>query len=150
MHTSTQKKRKNKLNLILVALFFAKILEPQGEEFIMTQKHETKIYLEVVGGGTKLQAIDYLSADLHSADISKADVLYPDVSEVFSHSQTPQFDTNKSQTSQCLYQHPTAVEMRTSRWAIIWANAKEFAIFAGTAAALWFVVTMFLTLVFGG
>jgi len=66
------------------------------------------------------------------------------------HSNTPAFVKNESNTKPVLYQHPTAAEMRTSRWAIIWANAKDFAIFAGTAAVLWFIVTMFLTLVFGG
>lgn len=32
-----------------------------------------------------------------------------------SHSQTPQFDANKSQTSQRLYQHPTAAEMQSKK-----------------------------------
>lgn len=70
--------------------------------------------------------------------------------ETASHSNTPAFVKNESNTKPVLYQHPTAAEMRTSRRAIIWANAKEFAIFAGTAAVLWLIVTMFLTLVFGG
>jgi len=42
-----------------------------------------------------------------------------------SHSQTPQFDANKSQTSQRLYQHPTAVEMRTSFWCRAKALGRE-------------------------
>lgn len=32
-----------------------------------------------------------------------------------SHSQTPQFGANKSQTSQRLYQHPTAAEMQSKK-----------------------------------
>lgn len=70
--------------------------------------------------------------------------------ETAPHSNTPAFVKNESNTKPVLYQHPTAAEMRTSRWAIIRANAKDFAIFAGTAAVLWFIVTMFLTLVFRG
>ena len=55
-----------------------------------------------------------------------------------------------SNTKPVLFQHPTEAEMRTSRLAIIWANAKDFAIFIITALVLCFIVTMFLTFVFGG
>ena len=70
--------------------------------------------------------------------------------ETASHSNTPVFAENHSCTKPVLYQHPTAKEMRTSRLAVIWANAKDFAIFIITALVLWFIVTMFLTFVFGG
>lgn len=67
-----------------------------------------------------------------------------------SHSNTPTFVKNESNTKPVLFQHPTEAEMRTSRLAIIWANAKDFAIFIITALVLWFIVTMLLTFVFGG
>ena len=70
--------------------------------------------------------------------------------ETASHSNTPAFVKNESNTKPVLYQHPTTAEMRTSRWAIIRANAKEFAIFAGTAAVLWFIITFVLVGLFGG
>ena len=70
--------------------------------------------------------------------------------ETASHSNTPVFAENHSCTKPVLFQHPTEAEMRTSRLAIIWANAKDFAIFIITALVLWFIVTMFLTFVFGG
>ena len=70
--------------------------------------------------------------------------------ETASHSNTPVFAENHSCTKPVLYQHPTEAEMRTSRLAIIWANAKDFAIFIITALVLWFIVTMLLTFVFGG
>lgn len=44
-----------------------------------------------------------------------------------SHSQTPQFDTNKSQTTSVLHQHPTDAEMHPSMWSKTKAVLKEFA-----------------------
>ena len=70
--------------------------------------------------------------------------------ETASHSNTPVFAENHSCTKPVLFQHPTEAEMRTSRLAIIWANAKDFAIFIITALVLWFIGTMLLTFVFGG
>ena len=35
--------------------------------------------------------------------------------EIASHSNTPQFSADKSQTSQRLYQHPTAAEMQSKK-----------------------------------
>ena len=70
--------------------------------------------------------------------------------ETASHSNTPVFAENHSCTKPVLFQHPTEAEMRTSRLAIIWANAKDFAILIITALVLWFIVTMLLTFVFGG
>ncbi|RKG55262.1 hypothetical protein D7V64_02830 [Acinetobacter cumulans] len=70
--------------------------------------------------------------------------------ETVSHSNTPAFTKNESNTKPVLYQHPTAAEMRTSRWAIIWANAKDFAIFIATTLVLWLIVTFVLVGLFGG
>ena len=70
--------------------------------------------------------------------------------ETASHSNTPAFTKNESNTKPVLYQHPTASEMQTSRWEIIWANAKDFAIFIATALVLWFVITLALVYFFGG
>ena len=69
--------------------------------------------------------------------------------ETASHSNTPVFAENHSCTKPVLYQHPTAEEMRTSRWAIVWANAKDFAIFITTALVLWFIVTVVIMAMFG-
>lgn len=66
------------------------------------------------------------------------------------HSQTPSFETNKSQTTARLYQHPTPAEMRTPRLAIIKANLKDFGIFALTAFVLWFFISLAVTTMFGG
>ena len=67
-----------------------------------------------------------------------------------SHSQTPSFETNKSQTTARLYQHPTPAEIRTPRLAIIKANLKDFGIFALTALVLWFFISLAVTTMFGG
>lgn len=67
-----------------------------------------------------------------------------------SHSQTPTFVKNESNTKPVLYQHPTQAEMRTPRLAIIKANLKDFGIFALTALVLWFIVTVVIMAMFGG
>lgn len=67
-----------------------------------------------------------------------------------SHSQTPTFVKNESNTKPVLYQHPTPAEMRTPRLAIIKANLKDFGIFALTALVLWFIVTVVIMAMFGG
>ena len=67
-----------------------------------------------------------------------------------SHSQTPTFVKNESNTKPVLYQHPTPAEMRTPRLAIIKANLKDFDIFALTALVLWFGISLAVMNVFGG
>lgn len=67
-----------------------------------------------------------------------------------SHSQTPTFVKNESNTKPVLYQHPTPAEMRTPRLAIIKANIKDFGIFVLTALVLWFVISLAVMNVFGG
>ena len=46
------------------------------------------------------------------------------------HSQTPEFDTHKSQTTSVLFQHPKPEEMRLSFWAKTKAVVKEVAAIA--------------------
>lgn len=70
--------------------------------------------------------------------------------ETVSHSNTPAFKKNESNTKPVLYQHPTAAEMQTPRLAIVWANAKDFAIFIAMALVCWLVVTFVLVGLFGG
>lgn len=70
--------------------------------------------------------------------------------QTVSHSQTPTFVKNESNTKPVLYQHPTQAEMRTPRLAIIKANLKYFGIFALTALVLWFIVTVVIMAMFGG
>ena len=65
-------------------------------------------------------------------------------------SQTAAIETNKSQTTARLYQHPTPAEIRTPRLAIIKANLKDFGIFALTAFVLWFFISLAVTTMFGG
>ncbi|MFN4108538.1 MAG: hypothetical protein ACK4GH_04830 [Acinetobacter johnsonii] len=67
-----------------------------------------------------------------------------------SHSQTPTFVKNESNTKPVLYQHPTPAEMRPPRLAIIKANLKDFGIFVLTALVLWFVISVAVMNVFGG
>ncbi len=67
-----------------------------------------------------------------------------------SHSQTPTFVKNESNTKPVLYQHPTPAEIRTPRLAIIKANLKDFGIFALTAFVLWFFISLAVTAMFGG
>ena len=70
--------------------------------------------------------------------------------QTVSHSQTPTFVKNESNTKPVLYQHPTPAEMRTPRLAIIKANLKDFGIFVLTALVLWFVISLAVMNVFGG
>ena len=66
-----------------------------------------------------------------------------------SHSQTPQFDANKSQTSQRLYQHPTAAEMQTPRFAYVRANAKDSVIAVAVCTAGWLSISCLLWILGG-
>ena len=54
-----------------------------------------------------------------------------------------------SQTTPILFQHPTAAELRPSRWQVIYTNAKEFSLFTLLAFVLW-VVVQFFYVVIGG
>ena len=67
-----------------------------------------------------------------------------------SHSQTPTFAKNESNTKPVLYQHPTPAEMRTPRLAIIKANAIEAFIFFVLVLLAWLGISLFVSLVFGG
>ena len=68
-----------------------------------------------------------------------------------SHSQTPTFVKNESNTKPVLYQHPTPAEMRTPRLAIIKANAVEAFIFVFLIALpCWVLVSLLMTWIFGG
>jgi len=60
------------------------------------------------------------------------------MTQTASHSQTPEFDTNKSQTTSVLFQHPTTSEMRPSFGAKAKAIFKEVmavSLIVGTAAS---------------
>lgn len=70
--------------------------------------------------------------------------------ETASHSNTPVFAENHSCTKPVLYQHPTAAEMRTSRWAIVWANAKDFVLFILMGIVCWLIISAVITALFGG
>jgi hypothetical protein len=67
-----------------------------------------------------------------------------------SHSQTPEFDTNKSQTTSVLFQPPKPEEMRLSRRAQFEADAKDFGLFIGVSLVMWLFITFFLAYVIGG
>ena len=67
-----------------------------------------------------------------------------------SHSQTPTFVKNESNTKPVLYQHPTPAEMRTPRLAIIKANAIEAFIFCVFVILSWLGISLFVSLVLGG
>ena len=58
------------------------------------------------------------------------------MNQIPSHSQTPEFDTNKSQTTSVLYQHPKAEEMRPT------FKAKASAILKEVAAIGLVIITM--------
>ena len=72
------------------------------------------------------------------------------MSQRVSHSQTPKFDSNKSQTTQLLYREPTAQEQRVSRTKVILANAREFALFAVVGTICYAVITGVVYGLFGG
>ena len=72
------------------------------------------------------------------------------MSQRVSHSQTPKFDSNKSQTTELLYREPTAQEQRPSRIKIALVNAKEFALFAAIGTICYAVITFVIYSLFGG
>ena len=67
-----------------------------------------------------------------------------------SHSQTPTFVKNESNTKPVLYQPPTLAEMRPSRRAQLKADAKDFGLFMGVSLVMWLFITFFLAFVIGG
>ena len=68
-----------------------------------------------------------------------------------SHSQTPTFVKNESNTKPVLYQHPTPAEMRTPRTEVFRAHAKEAFIFVFLIALpCWVLVSLLMTWIFGG
>ena len=67
-----------------------------------------------------------------------------------SHSQTPDFVKNESNTKPVLFQHPTTSEMRRSRLAQFKADAKDLALFIVFAIFAWLLITVLLNAFFGG
>jgi hypothetical protein len=67
-----------------------------------------------------------------------------------SHSNTPEFIKNESNTKPVLYQPPKPEEMQCSVRAQLKADLKDFALFAVFAICAWLVISMLLTAVFGG
>ena len=67
-----------------------------------------------------------------------------------SHSQTPDFVKNESNTKPVLFQHPTLAEMRPSRRAQFIADLKDLALFIVFAIFAWLLITVLLTAFFGG
>jgi len=65
-----------------------------------------------------------------------------------SHSQTPVFVKNESNTKQ-LYQHPTAAEMQTPRFAYVRANAKDSVIAVAVCTAGWLSISCLLWILGG-
>lgn len=57
-----------------------------------------------------------------------------------SHSQTPQFDTNKSATSARLYQHPTLEEQRPKGWKNALKNLSMVTVLAACAIGVFFML----------
>lgn len=70
-----------------------------------------------------------------------------------SHSQTPVFVKNESNTKPVLYQHPTEAEMQTPFSAYLFANLRDF-LFLGLILSVligcWFALSLLLTSLFGG
>lgn len=65
------------------------------------------------------------------------------MNQTASHSQTPQFDTDKSQTTSVLFQHPKPEEMRPTFGAKVKAFFKEFmaiSLIVGTSVSTVFTV----------
>lgn len=72
------------------------------------------------------------------------------MSQHVSHSQTPKFDSNKSQTTPLLYREPTAQEQRPRRTQVFLANVKEFTLFAVGGTVCYAVITLVVYGLFGG
>ena len=65
------------------------------------------------------------------------------MNQTHSHSQTPEFDTNKSQTTSILFQPPKPEEMRLSFWAkskVVFKEVAAISLIGITAASTVFMV----------
>ena len=67
-----------------------------------------------------------------------------------SHSNMPTFVKNESNTKPVLYQHPTPAEMRPSRAAQFKADFRDFILFSVFAFCAWLLISVLLTVIFGG
>ena len=69
--------------------------------------------------------------------------------QTIKNSQTPEFDTNKTQTTPILYREPKANEQGSPRFQKLKTDILDFALFAFIAIVSWFVITLLLTAVLG-
>ena len=69
--------------------------------------------------------------------------------QTIKNSQTPQFDTNKSQTTPILYREPKPTEQGSPRFQKLKADILDFGLFIGLSIVAWFVITLLLTAMFG-
>lgn len=70
--------------------------------------------------------------------------------QTIKNSQTPKFDTNKTQTTPILYREPKPTEQGSPRLQKLKADILDFALFIGLAILAWCVITVILTALFGG
>ena len=70
--------------------------------------------------------------------------------QTIKNSQTPEFDTNKTQTTPILYREPKPTEQGSPRFQKLKADILDFALFAFIAIVSWYVITVILTALFGG
>ena len=70
--------------------------------------------------------------------------------QTIKNSQTPKFDTNKTQTTPILYREPKPAEQGSCPKKKLMANLFDFALFIGLSIIAWFVITLLLTALFGG
>ncbi|WP_407412464.1 hypothetical protein [Acinetobacter sp.] len=69
--------------------------------------------------------------------------------QTIKNSQTPKFDTNKTQTTSILYREPKPTEQGSPRFQKLKADIFDFALFVFIAIVSWVVITMILTAVLG-
>ena len=70
--------------------------------------------------------------------------------QTIKNSQTPEFGTNKTQTTPILYREPKANEQGSPRFQKLKADILDFGLFIGLSIIAWFVITLLLTMLFGG
>lgn len=70
--------------------------------------------------------------------------------QTIKNSQTPKFDTNKTQTTPILYREPKPDEQGSPRFQKLKADILDFGLFIGLSIIAWFVITLLLTMLFGG
>ncbi|WP_122897805.1 hypothetical protein [Acinetobacter sp. B51(2017)] len=70
--------------------------------------------------------------------------------QTIKNSQTPEFDTNKTQTTPILYREPKPSEQGSCPKKKLMANLFDFTVFIAVAIVSWLVITVFLTAVLGG